>query len=155
MPRGVQGRTTFYTDGKLKVEIRSELSDEANHSIVARRSLRDTVAHECGHIGFHCHLRALNDGPRLLPEIRSRAIGASPHADERQPSGTGIGLVGVSGKPRNGGAPPPEGALHGTRTPAIQGTERSQVQSQRPLLGKDYGSNISLSSSRHLGPVAS
>jgi len=70
LPRGVLGRTTFCPGGSLKVEISSELSDEAEHSTVAHRRLRSTVGHECSHIGFHRHLCALNDGPALFPELQ-------------------------------------------------------------------------------------
>jgi hypothetical protein len=70
LPQGVLGRTTFYPDGKLKVEISSQLSGEAEHATVSRRRLRSTVAHECSHIGFHRYLYALNDGPGLFPELR-------------------------------------------------------------------------------------
>lgn len=70
LPRGVLGRTTFLPDGKLTVEISSDLSDEAEHSKVAHRRLRSTVGHECSHIGFHRHLYVVNDGPGLFPELR-------------------------------------------------------------------------------------
>ena len=55
MPSGVLGRTTFYPDGRLHVEVCRELADEAESSIVGRRRLRSTLAHECGHIAFHRH----------------------------------------------------------------------------------------------------
>lgn len=55
LPLGVLGRTTFYPDGRLHVEISRTLAEDAEHSLVARRRLRSTMAHECGHIAFHRH----------------------------------------------------------------------------------------------------
>lgn len=53
LPAGILGRTIFSEDGSVNVEISRALSDEAEHDRVARRRLRTTVAHECGHIACH------------------------------------------------------------------------------------------------------
>lgn len=55
LPAGVLGRTTFYPDGRLHVEVCRKLAQDAEHSLVGRRRLRSTLAHECGHIAFHRH----------------------------------------------------------------------------------------------------
>ncbi len=53
LPPGVLGRSIFGPDGSVKIEISRTLSDEAEHGRVARRRLRTTVAHECGHVACH------------------------------------------------------------------------------------------------------
>ena len=53
LPTGVLGRTIFSEDGSVKVEVSRTLSDQAERDLVARRRLRTTVAHECGHIACH------------------------------------------------------------------------------------------------------
>ena len=55
LPAGVLGRTTFFPDGKLHMEVSRALADAAEHSVVGRRRLRSTLAHECGHVVFHRH----------------------------------------------------------------------------------------------------
>lgn len=54
LPPGVLGRTRFTRDGRIEVEISRTLADEAETSVPARRRLRSTLGHECGHIA--CHL---------------------------------------------------------------------------------------------------
>lgn len=53
LPNGILGRTIFSDNGNVRVEISRGLSDEAEGSAAARRRLRTTVAHECGHIACH------------------------------------------------------------------------------------------------------
>lgn len=66
LPAGVLGRTTFYPDGRLLVEVCRELAEEAEGSIVGRRRLRSTLAHECGHIALHRHQFLVVDDQRSL-----------------------------------------------------------------------------------------
>ena len=56
LPSGILGRTRFYPDGRLEVEVSRELSEAAELDDVARRRLRSTLGHECGHIVAHGHL---------------------------------------------------------------------------------------------------
>lgn len=53
LPAGILGRTIFSEDGSARVEISRTLSDAAEHDRIARRRLRTTAAHECGHITCH------------------------------------------------------------------------------------------------------
>lgn len=53
LPAGVLGRTVFARDGSVQVEISRALCEEAETNHVARRRLRSTIAHECGHIACH------------------------------------------------------------------------------------------------------
>lgn len=53
LPDGVLGRTLFLADGTAQIEVSRELSDEAETDTVARRRLRTTLAHECGHVACH------------------------------------------------------------------------------------------------------
>lgn len=53
LPHGLLGRTRFLRDGSAEVEVSRELADEAESDTVARRRLRTTLAHECGHVACH------------------------------------------------------------------------------------------------------
>ncbi len=53
LPPGIMGRTVFASDGRVTIEISRELSDTAEVDRVARRRLRSTLAHECGHVACH------------------------------------------------------------------------------------------------------
>lgn len=53
LPPGVLGRSLFDSDGGVRIEVSRTLSDEAEVSAVARRRLRTTLAHECGHVACH------------------------------------------------------------------------------------------------------
>ena len=53
LPQDVLGRTLFLPDGSPQIEVSRELADEAEVDTVARRRLRTTLAHECGHIACH------------------------------------------------------------------------------------------------------
>lgn len=66
LPSGILGRTTFYPDGRLHVEVCRELAEDAEHSVVSRRRLRSTLAHECGHIAFHRHQFLIVDEQQSL-----------------------------------------------------------------------------------------
>lgn len=61
LPPECAGRTTFHRDGSYSVEISRALADEAQHSNIARRRLRSTLAHECAHIVFHGELHPVGD----------------------------------------------------------------------------------------------
>lgn len=85
------GRTSFEVDGSYTVRISRALADEATHSVIARRRLRSTLAHECAHIVFHSRLHTVHAGPSLFDDppqakavmCRKKAIEASP--GERPP----------------------------------------------------------------------
>ena len=53
LPGGVLGRTLFLADGSAQIEVSRELADEAETDTLARRRLRTTLAHECGHVACH------------------------------------------------------------------------------------------------------
>ncbi len=53
LPVGIMGRTVFKPDGAVTIEVSRELSDQAETDRVARRRLRTTLAHECGHVACH------------------------------------------------------------------------------------------------------
>ena len=53
LPDGLLGRTLFLADGSTQIEVLRELADEAETDAVARRRLRTTLAHECGHVACH------------------------------------------------------------------------------------------------------
>lgn len=47
------GRTRFAPDGKVQVQVSRDLAELAETNKTARRRLRTTAAHECGHISCH------------------------------------------------------------------------------------------------------
>ena len=53
LPGDVLGRTIFAADGSVRIEVSRELSDAAEIDSAARRRLRTTLAHECGHVVCH------------------------------------------------------------------------------------------------------
>lgn len=53
LPDGILGRTLFKEDGSVRIEISRELCERAEVDTVARRRLRSTMAHECGHVACH------------------------------------------------------------------------------------------------------
>jgi hypothetical protein len=53
LPAGILGRTKFFSDGKILIEVSRSLSDLAETDVLARRRLRTTLAHECGHVACH------------------------------------------------------------------------------------------------------
>ena len=64
LPNGILGRTKFLADGSTRVEISRELLEQAERDTVARRRLRSTLAHECGHVACHTllHLKDAETG---------------------------------------------------------------------------------------------
>lgn len=56
LPNGVLGKTVFQADGQFNVYLSRELAEEAELSVVARRRLRATAAHECAHVVLHRYL---------------------------------------------------------------------------------------------------
>jgi hypothetical protein len=74
LPRGVLGRTVFHADGRLDIHLSRSLSERAEHGTVARRRLRSTMAHECGHIALHRVLQAEAVGVTQAPAILCRAL---------------------------------------------------------------------------------
>lgn len=80
LPPGIMGRTRFPSDGKVYIEVDRRLSDEAERDATARRRLRTTLAHECGHVACHARLYAQDrETLSLFPE------GAIPEEPEREP----------------------------------------------------------------------
>ncbi|MEX2181897.1 MAG: hypothetical protein WD771_07630 [Gemmatimonadaceae bacterium] len=53
LPTGTLGRSLFDADGGVRIEVSRVISDEAEKSAIARRRLRTTLAHECGHVACH------------------------------------------------------------------------------------------------------
>lgn len=53
LPAGMLGRTKFFSDGRILIEVSRSLSDMAENDILSRRRLRTTLAHECGHVACH------------------------------------------------------------------------------------------------------
>ena len=97
LPAGLLGRTRFAPDGRFEIEVSRTLSEEAEHDRVARRRLRSTLGHECGHGALHAHLHVadvktlslFNDAPvartpRILcrhETVEALAPSASPRYD--------------------------------------------------------------------------
>ena len=65
---GCLGRTLFHPNGELEVLISRQLSNKAHVSIVDRRRLRSTLAHECAHIALHQHLHVTPAMGQLFPD---------------------------------------------------------------------------------------
>ncbi|HEY2955875.1 MAG TPA: hypothetical protein VGK89_11575 [Candidatus Eisenbacteria bacterium] len=61
LPEGLLGRTHFAADGQFTVEVSRVLSERAEHDHVARRRLRSTLGHECGHGAYHAHLHLADE----------------------------------------------------------------------------------------------
>jgi len=53
LPPNTLGRTRFAPDGKVEVQVSRDLAELAETDRTARRRLRTTIAHECGHISCH------------------------------------------------------------------------------------------------------
>lgn len=56
LPEGLLGRTLFHGDGRAQIEVSRALADAAETDRLARRRLRTTLAHECGHVACHVQL---------------------------------------------------------------------------------------------------
>lgn len=66
---GLLGRTLFFPDGRLIVQISRDLAEGARRDPVIRRRLRSTTAHECAHIPLHAHLHLAPASGTLFPEV--------------------------------------------------------------------------------------
>ncbi len=55
LPPNTLGRTLFAPDGRLQVQVSRDLAELAETNNTARRRLRATLSHECGHISCHRH----------------------------------------------------------------------------------------------------
>lgn len=73
LPNGILGRTLFREDGSVRIEISRKLCELAEGDVVARRRLRSTLAHECGHVACH----------RSLFIQDSETISLFPHSSTR------------------------------------------------------------------------
>jgi hypothetical protein len=67
---GVLGRTRFFPDGRMTVQISRALANGAELDATLRRRLRSTTAHECAHIALHGHLHAVPATGALFPDMR-------------------------------------------------------------------------------------
>jgi hypothetical protein len=56
LPVGILGQTHFYPNGMVRIELSRELAERSETDVVARRRLRSTLAHECGHVVCHTSL---------------------------------------------------------------------------------------------------
>jgi hypothetical protein len=75
LPPGVLGRTVFHADGLVDVHLSRDLSERAEGSRVARRRLRSTMGHECGHVALHRSLEPRAAGVRTdAPAILCRPL---------------------------------------------------------------------------------
>lgn len=63
------GRTQFELDGTYTVMINRGLAQDAATSVVARRRLHSTLAHELAHIVFHGVLHLVEQGPGLFDDV--------------------------------------------------------------------------------------
>ena len=96
LPSGTLGRTRFFADGRIDVEVNRMLAAEAEESRVGRRRLRSTLAHEVGHIACHGHLYVVDQmtpslfgaEPTPAPQVLCRATAIAP--DLRSPAATQI-----------------------------------------------------------------
>ena len=80
LPDGILGRTVFEEDGGVKIEISRSLSDRAETDPIARRRLRTTAAHECGHVTCHrsLYVRDTETLSLFSPEAGSVRIAPKP-----------------------------------------------------------------------------
>lgn len=53
LPDNILGKTIFSSDGKVEVQISSQLAEQAQTDNISRKRLRTTIAHEIGHIACH------------------------------------------------------------------------------------------------------
>lgn len=81
LPANILGRTVFADDGSVRIEVSRSLSDEAEVDGLARRRLRTTLAHECGHVVCHQSL-FIQDTESLslfsAPQMRALAASKPP-----------------------------------------------------------------------------
>lgn len=75
LPANTLGRTVFSEDGAVRIEVSRVLSDEAEGDTLARRRLRTTLAHECGHVVCHRSL--------FMQDTESLSLFAASHLDAR------------------------------------------------------------------------
>jgi Zn-dependent peptidase ImmA (M78 family) len=77
---GILGRTIFDEYGGVKIEIARNLSDQAERDPTARRRLRTTCAHECGHVACHRCLYVRDTETLSLFSLDAESIRAVPTA---------------------------------------------------------------------------
>lgn len=97
LPDGILGRTIFARNGDVQVEISRSLCERADVDKTARRRLRTTIAHECGHIA--CHRVLFVQDTNSLSLFADAEMEPSPHM--RQPilcRGDGVGGTAYSGE---------------------------------------------------------
>jgi hypothetical protein len=98
LPDGVLGRTNFAADGRFTIEVNRELSQRAEYDRVARRRLRSTLGHECGHGAFHARLHLADESTLSLfgdspaprtPRILCRRDSVDAHSPGARPRYSG------------------------------------------------------------------
>ena len=97
LPANVLGCTLFSEDGAVRIEVSRSLSDEAEVDRLARRRLRTTLAHECGHVV--CHQSLFMQDTEALSLFSAQQIGSS--ASQRPPimcRSEGMSVTGYSGE---------------------------------------------------------
>jgi hypothetical protein len=76
LPEGISGRTLVCADDRVEVQLSRELSDRAEGDVRARRRLRSTMAHECGHVALHAKLAAPAGSRRETRQVLCRDPGS-------------------------------------------------------------------------------
>lgn len=80
LPEGILGRTIFAPNGEVRVEISRALCEMADGDHIARRRLRTTIAHECGHIA--CHRGLFVQDTHSYSLFAESEMATSPHAKQ-------------------------------------------------------------------------
>jgi Zn-dependent peptidase ImmA (M78 family) len=74
MPEDILGRTSFFRNGDVILELNRDLTIKAETLASARHRLRSTLGHECGHITLHRHLYCVDQTPSLFAgDVRESA----------------------------------------------------------------------------------
>jgi hypothetical protein len=71
LPAGVQGATEFSAEGRVEIQVSSELSLKAERDPVAEYRLRSTLAHEAAHVLLHRAL-FLKESKVMFGGLRTR-----------------------------------------------------------------------------------
>ena len=96
LPNNVMGRTTFSPAGHVTIEVSRSLAEHAAVDTVARRRLRTTLAHECGHVACHtCLFVRDTETFSLFSEASAPAVTAKAPIMCRA---EGVGNVGYKGE---------------------------------------------------------
>ncbi|MHB1327682.1 MAG: ImmA/IrrE family metallo-endopeptidase [Gemmatimonadales bacterium] len=96
LPANILGRTLFAEDGSVRIEVSRSLSDEAEVDRTARRRLRTTIAHECGHVICHqpLFIRDTESLSLFSESLTTKNTAARPPIMCRSEGVTGVGYRG-------------------------------------------------------------